>query len=220
MFPPLYSASSAACAHCFALSYRNFGQFTSGFASAEDLRRAEPLMGAADSVAVSCKKVRQANKYLFFPVLDAAVLRNRRTNSYYFSDLFACLTSAGCSSYLAAMPRRHHGRRRILTATISPRAADSVAASCKKVRQANKFENMKNMDAELALNSPQKWDSGRMEANKYLIFPVLDAAVLRNRRTNSSYFSDLFACLTSAGCSSYLAVMPHRSHGRRFRCRP
>ena len=55
------------------------------------------------------------------------------------------------------------------------------------------------MDAQLASNSPQKWDSGGLEANKYLIFPVLDAAGFQNWRTNYSFFSVLFADLTSAG---------------------
>ena len=58
---------------------------------------------------------------------------------------------------------------------------------------------MKNMDAQLASNSPQKRDSGGLEANKYLIFPVLDAAGFQNWRTNYSFFSVLFADLTSAG---------------------
>ena len=37
-----------------------------------------------------------------------------------------------------------------------------------------------------------------MEANKLLIFPDLDAAGSRNRRTNHSFFFNLFADLTSA----------------------
>ena len=78
-------------------------------------------------------------------------------------------------------------------------AAASRGGSPQKVRQANKFENMKNMDAQLASNSPQKRDSGGSEANKYLIFPVLDAAGFQNWRTNYSFFSVLFADLTSAG---------------------
>ena len=59
------------------------------------------------------------------------------------------------------------------------------------------------MDAELASNSPQKRDSEGLGANKYLIFFDMDAADFKNWRTNLSFFSDLFAGLTSGGVRQF-----------------
>ena len=66
-----------------------------------------------------------------------------------------------------------------------------------KVESANKFENMKNMDAKMTSNNRKKREFSGMGANKHLIFLILDAAGFRNWRTNFWFFVDLFACLTS-----------------------
>ena len=93
---------------------------------------------------------------------------------------------------ISAFPCRH-GRR------FAARRLTSRFRSRQKVRQANKSENMKNMDAQLASNSPKKRVISGMRANKSCVFPDLDAAVSRNRRTNNSHIVDLFASLTSVG---------------------
>ena len=66
-----------------------------------------------------------------------------------------------------------------------------------KVIPANKFENLKNMDAKMTSNNRKKRELSGMGANKHLIFLILDAAGFRNWRTSFWFFADLFACLTS-----------------------